>query len=191
MNEVSALRRTFVLQACLADVPEIWRRFTLSSDMLLADVHSALQILFDWDDQHLHFFERGGVRYGIPDDDQTRVDDQSGIRISQLLTEVGDTLRYVYDFGNWWEHRVELLGMRAFVAGDVLPVCLDGARAGPLEDCGGTQAFRHLLNVLATPEHPEHLEMVAWLNGFYYPNAFSAAETNDRLKRFLGRRRKR
>ena len=131
MSGISALRRTYVLHACIADEPAIWRRMTVPSDILLADLHAALQIAFDWDDQHLHFFERAGVRYGLADDDESRVEDQSGVRISQLLTDAGETLRYVYDFSNWWEHRIELQHVQAFAAGDVLPRCLDGARAGP------------------------------------------------------------
>lgn len=190
MSGVSALRRTYVLHACLADVPEIWRRITVPSDLLLADLHAALQIAFDWDDQHLHFFERAGVRYGLADDDEARVEDQSGVRISQLLTVTGETMRYVYDFSDWWEHRIELAGVQPFAAGDVLPRCLEGARAGPPEDCGGVDAFRHLLEVIAQPEHPEHADMVAWLDGFYYPNAFSVVDVNDRFERFLGRRRR-
>lgn len=191
MNAVSALRRTYVLQACLADLPEIWRRFTVPSDLLLADLHAALQIVFDWDDQHLHFFERAGVRYGIPDGDESRVEDQSGIRVSQLVSEPGESLRYVYDFTNWWEHRLELHAVRPFATGEVVPRCVDGARAGPPEDCGGASGFRHLLEVLAEPAHPEHADVVAWLDGYYHPQAFSVAATNDRLERFLGGRRRR
>jgi len=188
--QVAALRRTFVLHASLVGMAEIWRRVTVPSDILLADLHAALQILFDWDDQHLHFFEHGGVRYGIPDDDEARVEDQAGVRISALVNETGDSLRYVYDFGDWWEHRIELQLVRPFAAGEMLPRCLDGARCGPPEDCGGVDGFRHLLEVIADAKHPEHLDMVSWLNGFYHPNAFSAAETNDRLKRFLRRPRR-
>jgi hypothetical protein len=45
------------------------------------------------------------------------------------------------------------------------PVCLDGARACPPEDCGGIHGYEHLLSVLADPSHPEHREMRRWVGG--------------------------
>lgn len=185
-----ALRETYELNVTLVELPDIWRRLRVPSDILLAHLHSTLQIAFDWDDQHLHCFERSGVRYGTPDDDDRRVHDQSGIRLGTLIAETGETLHYIYDFGDWWDHRVELVAKRHFSAADTQPHCLAGARAGPPEDCGGPVGFRQLLAVLADPAHDDYAAKIAWLDGFYFPDHFDAADVNRRLSRFLGRGRR-
>jgi Plasmid pRiA4b ORF-3-like protein len=35
--------------------PLIWRRLLIRSDMSLATLHAALQIVFAWSDVHLHY----------------------------------------------------------------------------------------------------------------------------------------
>ena len=44
--------------------PLIWRRLLLRSDMSLATLHAALQIVFAWSDEHLHAFRIHGKEYG-------------------------------------------------------------------------------------------------------------------------------
>jgi hypothetical protein len=38
-------------------------------------------------------------------------------------------------------------------------------RAGPPDGCGGIPGFHAALDALADPEHPEHAEVMAWLDG--------------------------
>ena len=191
MKGVSALRETYDLRVSLVDLPEIWRQLRVASDTLLSDLHATLQIAFDWDDQHLHCFERSGMRYGTPDDDDKRVHDQSGVRLSNLICEVAETLHYVYDFGDWWDHRIELVAKRPYAPAEGLPFCVDGARAGPPEDCGGPPGYRRLVDVLADPTHEEYATTLAWLDGFYFPQHFDAADVNRRFQRFISGRRRR
>jgi hypothetical protein len=35
-------------------------------------------------------------------------------------------------------------------------ICLDGQRACPPEDCGGTRGYEDFLEAIASPEHEEH-----------------------------------
>jgi hypothetical protein len=46
--------------------PLVWRRLLVTSDTSLAELHDALQIAFDWSDEHLHRFRIHGKDYGIP-----------------------------------------------------------------------------------------------------------------------------
>lgn len=56
------------LYVFLLDVaPPIWRRIELSSGITLAQLHKVLQAAMGWQDYHLHEFEIGGRRYGVPD----------------------------------------------------------------------------------------------------------------------------
>jgi len=68
-----------------------------------------------------------------------------------------------------------------------------GARAGPLEDCGGTPGYANLVSALANPKHPEHLELKRWAPRGFDPEKFDVVAVNKKLaalSKRLGRRRK-
>ena len=44
--------------------PLIWRRVLVLSETTLAHLHTLLQILFAWSDEHLHSFHIYGKEYG-------------------------------------------------------------------------------------------------------------------------------
>jgi hypothetical protein len=50
----------------------------------------------------------------------------------------GRTLKYIYDFGDQWEHQIKLEKAWAPDSQIRLPRCIDGAGATPPEDCGGS-----------------------------------------------------
>lgn len=182
---VQALRRAFILNVRLAQLPQIWRTLRVRSDILLGELHTALQLCFGWADQHMHYFLSDGVRYGIPEpesaDDEHKVRHQARVRLDQLIESRGDLLEYVYDFGDCWEHLIVLASVEPFEAEDRLPRCLAGALAGPPEDCGGPRGYAHLVKVIADTKHKEHADMLEWLGGYFFPDLFDINETNERL----------
>jgi len=44
--------------------PLIWRRVLVRSETTLAHLHTILQVLFAWSDEHLHRFHIHGKEYG-------------------------------------------------------------------------------------------------------------------------------
>ena len=48
---------------------------------------------------------------------------------------------YEYDFGDRWEHEVQIERHLPGEAKKIYPVCVGGRRAGPEEDCGGPWAY--------------------------------------------------
>ena len=81
---------------------------------------------------------------------------------------VGQTVSralYAYDFGDGWEHDVELVSVEPRITGTRYPRCVAGQRACPPEDCGGPHGYFDLLHGLADITHPEHAEFVAWVGG--------------------------
>lgn len=61
-----------------------------------------------WLNCRLHEFEIAGERYGIPDPDYDygeSVLTEQRVRIATALGEA-KSFRYVYDFGDDWEHRI-------------------------------------------------------------------------------------
>ena len=64
------------------------------------------------------------------------------------------------------------------------PVCVEGARACPPEDVGGTPGYEEYLDAMADPEHERHDEYMGW-RGPFDPEAFDPAKATKRMKRGL------
>ncbi len=83
--------------------------------------------------------------------------------------------------GDSWEHTI--------ILEDILPkekkkypICIDGRRACPPEDCGGVPGYYHILEVLANPSHEEYEDVINWLPQNYDPEKFDLQETNENIK---------
>jgi hypothetical protein len=79
--------------------PLIWRRLLIRSDMSLATLHAALQIVFAWSDEHLHNFCIHGQAYGTPRLDGPHLDgDARHMPLTALRLHQGERFTYVYNF---------------------------------------------------------------------------------------------
>jgi Plasmid pRiA4b ORF-3-like protein len=67
------------------------------------------------------------------------------IPITRHFVRPGTTVPYEYDFGDGWEHELTLEAIVPRQEGQKYPLCVDGARACPLEDCGGVYGYETLL----------------------------------------------
>lgn len=174
----------YQLKVSLLDTqPPIWRRVLVDGDSTLDRVHEIIQAAFGWWNYHLHEFEVGDTRYGIPDRDEDWDEpprDERRTRLDAIAAE-GGAFRYTYDFGDHWEHRVDVEKVLPRSPGIETPACIDGRRAGPPEDCGGTWGYRELLEILADPKHPEHDERREWLGRTFDPEAFDLREIQNNL----------
>ena len=136
------------LRAELVLMPEpVWREFIVPANFTFWDLHVALQDVMGWLDCHLHQFSLDDVatgeslRFGIPDNNGFHGSDGILIGWDHLI---GNFLRpdmppflYSYDFGDGWQHEIqvmELLRNQDLVS---LPLCTDGIGRCPEEDCGG------------------------------------------------------
>jgi hypothetical protein len=160
--------------------PAIWRRIQVSSNYTFWDLHIAIQSAMGWKDKHLHIFRIGKraeiLINGYPMDDPFGGDEQTyngwETETIRFLQRPGDWAIYEYDMGDSWEHEVLLEGIFLKEKGIKYPRCIDGARACPPEDCGGQPGFYHLLEVLASPQDPEHEDLMDWLGKKYDPEKF-------------------
>lgn len=184
MPRASAAGHVFQLKITLLDTkPPIWRRVLVDGRSTLDHLHEVIQAAFGWWNYHLHEFEVGRTRYGIPDPDEDWGEPPGDERATRLdaIANVGSSFRYTYDFGDGWEHRVVVEKVFPSTADIALPACIDGRRACPPEDCGGTWGYRELLEILADPTHAEHGERREWLGRPFDPNAFDSSEFEDNL----------
>ena len=158
--------------------PPIWRRIQVKSDLRLDKLHDLLQIVMGWENEHLHGFRAGQKNYGAPDPFSDTVDERK-VRLASIAS-VGDKLVYEYDFGDSWEHELEIETVLEPEPGVHYPVCLEGARACPPEDCGGFPGYEHLFEALRDPANEAHAERLEWL-GDFDPEAFDLDKVNTRL----------
>lgn len=169
--------RTARLRVTMCDVePTVVRVLDVPAGALLAEVHDLLQAGIGWTDSHLHQFVADGVRYGTADIDGPEDErDEAGVPLGTLRTGFG----YLYDFGDGWQHEVEVLG-----SGAERPGCVSGEGACPPEDVGGPHGYAELLDALDDPDHPEHEHLRTWA-GHWSPE-FDLAATDLLVRQTAG-----
>jgi len=164
--------------------PSIWRRVLVPGYVTLAVLHHVIQITMGWDDDHLHSFSCKGMRFSIPFDDDflSEDEDESKVRLNELLRRSRSSMRYEYDFGDCWEHKITLEKiLEADPRCQERAVCLDGKMRCPLEDCGGLWGYYDLLDALKDPTHERHEELVEWAGAYLNAEAFDLESVNRRL----------
>ncbi len=167
--------------------PPIWRRVQVA-DCTLDLLHEYIQAAFGWENCHLHEFHIDGVRYGPREHDDLDFDmeteDEAEATLSQLLPKSRRKVRWVYeyDFGDGWRHEILFEGYPPRQTGWKYPICTEGARACPPEDCGGPWGYADYLAAVADPEHEQHEEMLGW-RGPFDPEAFDPKAATREMKK--------
>ncbi len=182
-RRVSAKTRIFQLKIQLRGVrPPVWRRVLVPGEMGLAELHEVVQVAMGWSNSHLHEFEVGGARYGVPDPDWGlgEVADESRVKLFRVAQE-GSRLRYAYDFGDGWEHEVTVEKVAGRQPGTRYPRCIAGRRACPPEDVGGPWGYQDFLAAVGDPGHGEHEQWVEWVGGGFDPAEFDVAAVDKAL----------
>jgi len=174
--------------------PPIWRRVLIPANLRLPDLHGVVQLAMGWRDAHLYHFMVGirseGLRfYGDPDpldidliqQAEGRFINDLNVPIDHLLVNRKDWIRYEYDFGDGWIHRLTLedILVQPLKLARV-PRCVAGRRACPPEDCGGVPGYEQALEILANTAHPEHQELLVWIGNFD-PKRFDLEAVNAEL----------
>src|SRR5215211_3771555 len=129
--------------------PAIWREISLPDSYSLFQLHRGIQLVFGWLDYHLFEFQVDGQSFVGPGNDADGALAQQ-VALSELDLAVGSKLLYVYDFGDDWEHEIEVrdIATLAVAEDDRLAYVLGGARAAPPEDAGGPSGYSEALAAL-------------------------------------------
>ena len=164
--------------------PPIWRRFQVSGDTRLSELHEILQVVMGWANYHLYQFVIGGTYFGQPDPDfGFEMKSDRKVKLSQVIPGEKAKFAYEYDFGDSWGHQLLVEKILPPEPGVPYPVCLKGKRACPPEDCGGIWGYAEFLEAIQDPNHPEHDDMLEWVGGSFDPEAFNLDEVNRALRR--------
>lgn len=162
--------------------PPVWRRLLVPASISLDKLHEVIQAAFGWWNYHLYEFEVGKTRYALADPDWDFGPPPRSVHRTRLhnIVDVGGTIKYTYDFGDDWVHKITVEKSLPRAADVAVPACIDGRRAAPPEDCGGVWGYEELLAILADPSHPEYEERAMWAGdwgrGTLDPEAFDPSE---------------
>ena len=131
----------------------VWRKVQVNSSSTFLELHKIIQILFDWQDDHLHEFriqKSNGIRQknvviesdeeaSSPfdslffDAEQTYLSETEERLHDHFLVEK-DQARYTYDFGDDWQHKIVLEKILEPAEGTTYPICTAAKNDAPYED---------------------------------------------------------
>ncbi|QOR68154.1 plasmid pRiA4b ORF-3 family protein [Cytobacillus suaedae] len=136
-------------------IPVTWRRLQVSSHLTFGVLHEILQILFEWEGEHLHVFEitkTGGL---TKRNQQITIGPTEGLTaedtypeldciLENWLTREKDTCCYIYDFGNYWQHEIVL--ERIIDIGEATyfyPICRKAVGEAPVDYIVGSRKIEN------------------------------------------------
>lgn len=180
---------TRILRVSLNDVePEIWRVIEVAGLGTLGGLHGALVGAMGWEDSHLHSFMVDDAWYStVLEGIETIGGDEEDLTVAEALPETGSSIRWLYDWGDDWDHTITVEDTGAMEPGVTYPVLSDGARACPPEDCGGAHIYMEILHMLDDPSYrPEVVdrdEIMNWLDPDFDPDVFHLERAQRQMRK--------
>ena len=181
--------------------PSIWRRIQIPKKYTFWDLHIAIQDAMGWHDYHLHEFEIAnpltGIKtiIGIPNEDEDFANYKTlpgwKQKIANYFLREKQSAKYIYDFGDNWEHEIILEKILPKENNLTYPLCIKGKRACPPEDCGGSYGYENFLEIVGDPENEQYEEILEWVGGefdseHFDPNEVIFDNPTERFKNDFG-----
>ncbi|MBM3557314.1 MAG: plasmid pRiA4b ORF-3 family protein [Alphaproteobacteria bacterium] len=163
------------LKIVLDDVqPQVLRRIEVPLAIRLDLLHLALQAALGWTNSHLYEIRARDVAWGMtnPGWNDGPLDARK-TRLIDVLEDVGvKTFRYLYDFGDSWDHLIKIERIGPAVPGIAYPRLIEAIGLCPPEDIGGPPGYDELLAAKADPAHERRDEFAEWIDlDAFDPNA--------------------
>lgn len=161
------------LKVTLDDVkPKVLRRIEVPLAIKLDRLHLTIQAAMGWTDSHLYEIRAGDVGWGLPDPDWPDGPlDARKAKLVDILEDTGaKTLRYLYDFGDGWEHTIKIERLSDPEPGALYPRLIEASGRCPPEDVGGPWGYAEMLEAINDPAHDCHAEIREWLVEDFDPN---------------------
>jgi Plasmid pRiA4b ORF-3-like protein len=119
--------------------------------------------------------------WGLPDPDWPDGPlDARKAKLMDVLEDAGTkTLRYLYDFGDGWEHTIKVERLANPEPNAAYPRLIEASGRCPPEDVGGSWGYAEMIEALGDPKHERHDEMREWAGDDFDPHAFDAERLKD------------
>jgi hypothetical protein len=170
------------LKITLDDVkPAVLRRIEVPLTLRLDRLHLAIQAAMGWINSHLYEILADGVGWGMIDPDGG--DGPLDARKARLIDALEDTkkLRYLYDFGDGWEHTIKVERLIDPEPGVLYPRLIEVTGRCPPEDVGGPWGYAEFLDAIHDPKHERHAELKEWIADDFDPNAVDAQRLTEEV----------
>ena len=167
--------------------PVVLRRIEVPIEIKLDRLHLTIQAAMGWTNSHLYEICAGGASWGTPDPELDFLDARK-TRLIDVLEDVGTkTLRYIYDFGDGWEHTIKVERITDAVPGIAYPILIDAIGHCPPEDVGGPWGYAEFLEAIHDPEHEQHVEFSEWIGVPFDPNDANANQLSQMVAKLAKR----
>jgi hypothetical protein len=137
-----------------------------------------------WENTHLCEFEINGRKYGYSEFDEygDGILEFRDFVVSKVLADEVKKFKFMYDFGDDWQHEIVVEDIFAEVVGVKYPLCIDGERACPPEDVGGVYGYEEYLQVISDPGDDQYKNMLEW-RGPFDPEKFDKLEATKKMQK--------
>lgn len=160
------------LKITLDDVePTVLRRLEVPFSIRLDRLHLTLQTALGWTNSHLYEIRVRDIGWGIPDPDWGGGPlDARKATLARIVEDTGaKTLRYLYDFGDGWQHTIKIERLTDPLHGIVYPRLIEASGRCPPEDVGGPWGYDEFLQATEDKTHERHSELREWIGEDYDP----------------------
>lgn len=155
--------------------PKIYRTVIVPEQFTFHELHIAIQCVMNWENAHLYQFNLGQPYasdiVALPLGDEDDFDAIFGKRferfdseetyLSDFFNGQKNKVSYIYDFGDDWFHTIKVLKKPKEEV--MIPQCIKGENAAPIDDCGGIPGFYEILEVMEKKrKSPEDKELFEW-----------------------------
>ncbi len=169
--------------------PAVLRRLEVPLSIRLDRLHLVLQIAIGWTNSHLWEIRARGIGWGIPDPDWGDGPlDASKATLLDVLEDTGvKSLKYLYDFGDGWEHTIKIERIGVPEADTLYPRLLAAKGGCPPEDIGGPWGYAEFLEGFADPKHERHKEFIEWCHEDFDPTVVETDWIDEELTKLAKR----
>ena len=161
------------IKVTLEDIkPAVTRILQVPDKIRLDRLHLTIQAAMGWNNTHLYMFGAGNMTWGLSDPEYGGDElSPSKATLADVIEKTGvSRFRYVYDFGDGWEHVLEIVQIMRPFPGELYPRLTKVAGRCPPDDVGGYPGYEAFLQAMADPKHPEHEDLKACYGGSFDPN---------------------
>ncbi len=162
------------IKITLDDVaPAVLRCIEVPFDIRLDRLHLTIQAAMGWTNSHLYEIRARDIGWSTPDPYAGRAGDfldARKARLDEVLEDVGTKkLRYLYDFGDGWEHTIKIERLIDPEPGQLYPRLIEASGRCPPEDVGGPWGYAELLEAIDDPAHERHADLADWIPDDFDP----------------------